>query len=337
MRIVKQQTSTFLKSLPLLLLVVVLLGLLWFFRSVQQNNVKSLARQIADLKQQINALPATVAPEDRLTLEKDRLTLEKDRVNAENAIYGTLVQAFGGTFFVVTAYLTWRNVKATEEKQVTERFSKAVELLGNEKLQVRLGGIYALERIAKDSKNDYWSIMEVLTGYMREESPWVAGKEREKFPTDLQAILTIIGRRKQAWGKGKEHLIDLSGTDLRLANFIGDGFQGVNFTGANFKNTNLDRANFQGADFTVAQLQGASLEGANLTEADFQGANLTGARLLDACLAKAVLQGTNLSKTWDLDSDQVKRAEFWEEAIYDEDFKKELGLPTESGDGRQNG
>jgi hypothetical protein len=55
------------------------------------------------LKQQINALPATVVPKDKLALEKDRLTLEKDRVNAQNAIYGTLVQAVGGVFFFVTA------------------------------------------------------------------------------------------------------------------------------------------------------------------------------------------------------------------------------------------
>ena len=69
----------------------------------------------------------------------------------QNAIYSTLVQAVGGAFFFVTAYLTYRNVrateanvKATEEKQVTERFSKAVELLGSDKLEVRMGAIYAL-------------------------------------------------------------------------------------------------------------------------------------------------------------------------------------------------
>ncbi len=38
-------------------------------------------------------------------------------------------------------------------------------------LEVRLGGIYALERIARDSPKDHWTIMEVLTAYVRENSP----------------------------------------------------------------------------------------------------------------------------------------------------------------------
>lgn len=169
MRNNKQQNLAFLKSLPLPLLVGVPLLLLLFFWSLQQNNVNFLARQITDLKQQIEALPTTnssISKDKQLALEKDRLTLEKDRVNSQNAIYGTLVQAVGGVFFFVTAYFTYRNVraieanvKATEEKQVTERFSRAVEQLGNNNIHVRLGGIYALERIANDSDKDYWQVI----------------------------------------------------------------------------------------------------------------------------------------------------------------------------------
>lgn len=183
MRIDKQRNSALLKSLALPLLVgVPLLLFLLVFWSVQQNNVNSLARQITDLKQQIEALPTTVAPKEKLALEKDRLTLEKDRVNAQNAIYGTLVQAVGSVFFFVTAYFTWRNVKATEEKQVTERFSKAIEQLGNDNIHVRLGGIYALERIANDSNKDYWQVIEVLTAYIREKAPYPPIKKNERVP-----------------------------------------------------------------------------------------------------------------------------------------------------------
>ncbi|WP_190824624.1 hypothetical protein [Saccharopolyspora pogona] len=38
-----------------------------------------------------------------------------------------------------------------QQQQITERFSTAIEQLGSDKLQIRLGGIYALERIAHDS------------------------------------------------------------------------------------------------------------------------------------------------------------------------------------------
>ena len=61
-----------------------------------------------------------------------------------------------------TLYVTWRRVIAAErtaeaaqqtvavaqEGQITERFTRAIEQLGSDKIAIRLGGIYALERVA---------------------------------------------------------------------------------------------------------------------------------------------------------------------------------------------
>lgn len=44
--------------------------------------------------------------------------------------------------------LSRRTLELTEQGQVTYRYTKAVEQLGSEKLDVRIGGIYALERVA---------------------------------------------------------------------------------------------------------------------------------------------------------------------------------------------
>src|SRR5262245_35597990 len=91
-----------------------------------------------------------------------------------------------------------------QQGQITERFTKAIEQLGDkERLMVRLGGIYALERIAKDSASDHWSVMEVLTAFVREQAPAhtmpldKTSRETEteesphelKPPSDIQAIL----------------------------------------------------------------------------------------------------------------------------------------------------
>jgi len=43
---------------------------------------------------------------------------------------------------------------------------------GRRLLDLRLGGIYALERIARDSEADRATIAEVLTAYIRIHSPW---------------------------------------------------------------------------------------------------------------------------------------------------------------------
>jgi len=54
--------------------------------------------------------------------------------------------------------------------QVTERFTRAIDQLGSEKLDVRIGAVYALEQIARDSAELHWPITEVLKAYLREHA-----------------------------------------------------------------------------------------------------------------------------------------------------------------------
>ena len=70
--------------------------------------------------------------------------------------------------------LSRRTLELTEQGQVTDRYTKAIEQLGSDKLDVRIGGIYALERVARDSFTDHPTVMEVLTAFIREHSrePW---------------------------------------------------------------------------------------------------------------------------------------------------------------------
>ena len=63
-----------------------------------------------------------------------------------------------------------------EQGHITDRYTKAIEQLGKldgdkPNIEIRLGAIYALERIARDSPRDHWTIMEVLTAYVRQNSP----------------------------------------------------------------------------------------------------------------------------------------------------------------------
>jgi hypothetical protein len=157
-----------------------------------------------------------------------RLALEKDLLTLENAVNATRAQVIGGIVVFFTAFTAWRNLKVAEEKQVTERFSKAVEQLGHDDVHVRLGAIYSLERIANDSDKDYWQVMEILTAYVRGRSPWseeceeaIRNEQQSEVPPlkiDIQAVLTVLNRRKHTLGHGESHPLDLSGTDLRKAN-----------------------------------------------------------------------------------------------------------------------
>ena len=83
----------------------------------------------------------------------------------------TVAQILTGGGLLVGLYLGWRRVRAAEEGQITERFTKAIEQLGHKEMAIRLGGIYALERIARDSEKDHGPIMEVLTADVRKKAP----------------------------------------------------------------------------------------------------------------------------------------------------------------------
>jgi hypothetical protein len=88
-----------------------------------------------------------------------------------------IVQAIAAVVLAVGGYFTWRNLRVAQEAQITNRFTQAIGQLGAElkdgtpNLEVRLGGIYALERIAHDSPKDHWTIMEILATYVRQNAP----------------------------------------------------------------------------------------------------------------------------------------------------------------------
>ena len=200
-------------------------------------------------------------------------SLAPDRyLELQNSYRATIVQALAGIALLVTIYLTWRRVAATErqveiagEGQITERFTRAIDQLGSEKLAVKLGGIYALERIARDSEKDHWPIMEVLTAYVRENAPRHEEKpeaEEEQEPegvaTDIQAILTVIGRRRVEFDPPEQNL-DLISTNLQWAHLPGADLSGAHLIEAHLPGANLFRADLSGAYLSGANLRGVDL------------------------------------------------------------------------------
>lgn len=284
-------------SVILAFVVAAISGGYWYWNTQHQ--------EISNLQQQIDQLPDG----------KDKLALLKDRIALNNTINGSLVQAVGGVLLFVTAYVSLQNLKATqrnvlvaEEKQVTERFTQAINQLGSEKITVRVGGIYALERISKDSEKDYWTIMEVLTSFVREplqsDSRQLVVESLTKIAKDVQAALTVICRRDVTKDlEGKK--LDLSGANLEGADLIearlnnadltGANLSRVTLTGADLSKASLSGANLNGAYLLKIRLAGSSLSGANLNGVDLWNTDLTGVDLFRVKLAKAVLNESNLT------------------------------------------
>jgi hypothetical protein len=116
-------------------------------------------------------LGVVLLPKYLLAWDLDGGPAPTDRARAVNDIRTTLLQGLGGAALLVGAYFTWRQVQVAREGQLTERFTTAVGQLSNRSVDVRLGGIYALERIAIDSERDRQTTYEVLCAYVRQHAP----------------------------------------------------------------------------------------------------------------------------------------------------------------------
>lgn len=159
-----------------------------------------------------------------LTEAELRQMTVNERVEAVNAARHTLIQAatglvvIGGVVFTVQSlWYTAQTLETsrqaqivTEQGQITDRYTKAVEQLGSSKLDVRLGGIYALERLAQDSPRDHQTIYDVLAAFVREHDPAPSvNKLPEKPATDIQAALSVIARRTHSRDTGNINLAEV--------------------------------------------------------------------------------------------------------------------------------
>jgi uncharacterized protein YjbI with pentapeptide repeats len=247
---------------------------------------------------------------------------------AKNDARTTLLQGIGGMLVLagtaIGVVVGLRQLKLNREGQITERFTKAIEQLGhgNTQLDVTLGGIHALERIARDSPADRTAIAEVLSAYIRGHAPSLSAPSKRK-PTkelandrpsmmqfdapDVYSALSVLSRfpplpkPPSEMDPARLPPIMLGWTNLRGAHLPFARFDNAFLGGAY-----LERTYLVSASLADAYLMGAHFDGAELSDADlghalsdgasFVEANLEGAYLVDAFLVHADLSGANLAR-----------------------------------------
>ncbi|MCM3922539.1 pentapeptide repeat-containing protein [Frankia sp. AiPs1] len=221
--------------------------------------------------------------------------------------------------------------QANKNTHVRELYTRAIDQLGSDRDTIRLGGIYALERIVTDSPVDQRTVVEVLSAFVRKLStspllrtPLPPGPDGTVAPLppaiDIRAAVQVLARlpHRRAVPRADLTGADLTGpaslTDLALpdADLTGARLSEANLTRAQLDGANLSRAllvratlaraflveaNLAEARLAEADLTGAELFATNLTGAQLTGADLTEARLVDAKLAGAQLGGATLTGT----------------------------------------
>lgn len=217
--------------------------------------------------------------------ERAQLTIA-ERVEAVNAARHTLIQAatglvvIGGVAFTALGlWYTARTVETAQQGQITDRYTKAFEQPGSDKIEVRLGGIHALRFLSADSPRDRDVVIHVLTAFVRSHdtcSP-PSGQKTKSLPkqcttTDPKALADLPYVRPGADVRAAVNIASAIASE-RIDNVVVI----PDLSEVRFPRTDLSGFYPIGASLSGADLRGADLTNVDLTNADLTGADLTGA------------------------------------------------------------
>ena len=150
-------------------------------------------------------------------------------------------------------------------------------------IEVRIGAILSLERIAQDSVrfdngHDHVRVMEILCAYIRENTatPSLKPEYDEEGPfsprTDVQIAIDVVKRRSDEQigiEAARRYRLDLRRCDFRGANLANGSFRGGIFSECRFELATLRFSDFSGAHFDGSVLnymdcRGTKFIGANM-------------------------------------------------------------------------
>ena len=218
------------------------------------------------------------------------------------------VQLLAGFAVAAGAVYAARTYGLTRQTQQNERFSRAVENLGHaDSLAVRAGGAYSLYLLATEQAA-FWPLAEeLLVGFVRQHAR--AEQAAAGVSADVQAALTVLGRRPTRKPGHKGLPLDLSKLSLVGANLVGANLERANLDDTDLSDANLldarlaaasakrcrfDGADLAGADLTACRMNDATFDRTNLFRAEFTGAELSGADLTRARNASLQQSSSNV-------------------------------------------
>ena len=254
-----------------------------------------------------------------------------DRIAAVAGVRQSVVFLGGGVLALIGIFYTHQRHmietatnKLQQDSNYTDRYTAAVGQLGSDKLTIRLGGVYALERVARDSEGDRETVEDVLAAFIRADAPRAAGEiahiessgELDDFvaPLDVAAALTVLTRRAMEPAIYRSS-IDLTGANIGPMQFPNGAslphviLSGAYLPGARLRtavlafammdevtatDVDLREAHLVDINFNSAHLSWADFSRANLTGAFFGSADLANARFSDSILVNANLEWANL-------------------------------------------
>jgi hypothetical protein len=208
-----------------------------------------------------------------------------------------------------------------------------VERLESDNAALRIGAVHTLERIARDTAESHWPIMEFFCDLLHERIPWQEASRPAPLADapELHAVLAVLGRRARMHEYGKELRLNLTDLDLRGANLVGAHLErcllnGSHLDGAMLGACHLEYSMCDGVVFNDAWIGRASLLGASLRRSSFIGARLVRTIFSGAALQDARFDGVDLREARGLTRPQMALAITDRKTLWPTYFETEAGV-----------
>jgi uncharacterized protein YjbI with pentapeptide repeats len=221
------------------------------------------------------------------------------RIQALDDARGRLLQLSAGIVAVGALFYNARNhsiskrtYELAERGQVTDRYTKAVEQLASKATEVRLGGIYALERIARDSPEDHQTVIDVLCAFVRNYSPPstdadVGQDDEVQTAVEIQTAMQVIGRRNISHDQGP---LDLRNAKLRGLELFDADLSGCYMPSADLSHCSLHRVGLQNAKLMYIEVNNS-----HLVDVDMSRCLLTRSSFRESYMERVNLAEADLS------------------------------------------
>ena len=261
-----------------------------------------------------------------------------DNVDRVALTIGTLGALFVGTVGLFNLYVNYLRTRGFEEQLKTQRegdkrrdhqqlYATNFVNLGSDSESVRLGAVYGLERLAKESRGEEFRssktknrcelwvsrVIEKLCPHDRNKvtikyEPW-APKVAEILCAHIRSTTVTndyldknedlpsieIANILKVLTQGENNPFDSAQFDLRYSYLVGANLRGAKLKDANMFGINLASAILEGADLRKVELTCADLNLANLKMANLECALLGGTRMIRTNLEGAILSFSDIT------------------------------------------
>lgn len=244
------------------------------------------------------------------------LTTDKLDGRTISAFFAALAALIAAPLLIWRSYNIHRQTNTAQQDLITDRISRAVEQLGAEKtvkidgkentepnLEVRIGGLYALERIAQQNLDEHIQIMEIICAYAS-LNPKSASKQRTQQTSnelgiedyvqlreDIGVSFEIFRRRtaqqrerEELWqhARGLRFFLTITNSNfdrIDLNNLVVDG---IVFESSTFRKSNATALKARGCNFSSCEFYKTNLTYSNFSDSTFITSNFDDCSFIEA-------------------------------------------------------